>query len=242
MRVADRYAAPQQSRPVRPQRYRNVVNQILSIFEPEQNAPIAPESDIALPSTQVDPATTVVDTPGTLATPVRFRLDTMRQNAPVQSRWGRGVLSRPFPWLYQPLAAAPVAYRGADRGPVAASRSGSQHGAWAQVEVPGISRRRRNVGKQAPARRRMTCKGGRPLTAPRRRIRGKGGRRNSVDFTPSVPLAQGTPPSPRAPVVDLNPFDPSGRKRFRHYGDPVAFLDLAAQSSLPSSLNPHAFS
>ena len=30
-----------------------------------------------------------------------------------------------------------------------------------------------------------------------------------------------------APVVDSNPFDPSGRKRFRHYGDPVAFFGFS---------------
>ena len=110
MRVVERYAALQQARPVRPQRYSNVVNQVLSIFDTEQNAHITPESAVALPSTEVDPATTVVDTPGTPATPVHFRLDTIRQNAPVRSRWCRGVLSRPVPSLYQPLRSTPVAY------------------------------------------------------------------------------------------------------------------------------------
>ena len=37
-----------------------------------------------------------------------------------------------------------------------------------------------------------------------------------------------------APVLDLNPFDPSGSHRHRCVGDPVAFLDLAAQTSLPA--------
>ena len=44
-----------------------------------------------------------------------------------------------------------------------------------------------------------------------------------------------------APVFDLNPFNPQGQDRYRHAGDPVAFLDLAAQTSLPSSLNVHSF-
>ena len=44
-----------------------------------------------------------------------------------------------------------------------------------------------------------------------------------------------------APVLDLNPFDPSGSHRHRRVGDPVAFLDLAAQTSLPASFNPHSF-
>ena len=44
-----------------------------------------------------------------------------------------------------------------------------------------------------------------------------------------------------APVFDLNPFNPQGNDRYRHVGDPVAFLDLAAQTSLPTSLNVHGF-
>ena len=45
-----------------------------------------------------------------------------------------------------------------------------------------------------------------------------------------------------APVFDLNPLDPSGSDRYRHSGDPVAFLDLAATTSAPSLLNVHSFS
>ena len=30
-----------------------------------------------------------------------------------------------------------------------------------------------------------------------------------------------------APVVDLNPFDPSGRKRFRHFGEAIAFFGFS---------------
>ena len=43
-----------------------------------------------------------------------------------------------------------------------------------------------------------------------------------------------------APIIDLNPFNPQGHNRYRNAGDPVAFLDLAAQTSLPSSLNLHS--
>ena len=44
-----------------------------------------------------------------------------------------------------------------------------------------------------------------------------------------------------APVFDLNPFNPQGQDRYRNAGDPVAFLDLAARTSLPSSLNVHSY-
>ena len=44
-----------------------------------------------------------------------------------------------------------------------------------------------------------------------------------------------------APIIDLNPFKPQGHNRYRNAGDPVAFLDLAAQTSLPSSLNLHSY-
>ena len=44
-----------------------------------------------------------------------------------------------------------------------------------------------------------------------------------------------------APVFDLNPFNPQGQDRYRTLGDPVASLDLAAVTSLPTSLNPHSF-
>ena len=44
-----------------------------------------------------------------------------------------------------------------------------------------------------------------------------------------------------APVIDLNPDDSQGMYRHRHVGDPVALLDLAADTSLPSSFNTHSF-
>ena len=44
-----------------------------------------------------------------------------------------------------------------------------------------------------------------------------------------------------APVVDLNPFDSSGSDRHRHGGDPVALLDLAAQTTASPTWNPHSF-
>ena len=44
-----------------------------------------------------------------------------------------------------------------------------------------------------------------------------------------------------APVVDLNPCDSSGSSRHRNVGDPVAFLDQAAGTTLPSSWNTHSF-
>ena len=43
-----------------------------------------------------------------------------------------------------------------------------------------------------------------------------------------------------APVLDLDPFDSSRLSLRRHVGDPVAFLDLAAQTSFASGLNPHS--
>ena len=50
-----------------------------------------------------------------------------------------------------------------------------------------------------------------------------------------------TPVTYGAPVLDLNPFDSSGSNRHRHAGDPVALLDLAAQTSASTSWNPHSF-
>ena len=44
-----------------------------------------------------------------------------------------------------------------------------------------------------------------------------------------------------APVIDLNPFNPQGHNRYRHAGDPVAFLDLAANTSISPSLNLHTY-
>ena len=44
-----------------------------------------------------------------------------------------------------------------------------------------------------------------------------------------------------APVFDLNPFNPQGQDRYRTFGDPVAFLDLAANTQLPRSVNLHSF-
>ena len=44
-----------------------------------------------------------------------------------------------------------------------------------------------------------------------------------------------------APVIDLNPYDSQGMYRHRHVGDPVALLDLAADTSLPSSFNTQSF-
>ena len=44
-----------------------------------------------------------------------------------------------------------------------------------------------------------------------------------------------------APVIDLNPFDSSGSNRHRHGGDPVALLDLAAQTTTSPTWNPHSF-
>ena len=50
-----------------------------------------------------------------------------------------------------------------------------------------------------------------------------------------------TPVTYGAPVIDLNPYDSSGSNRHRHGGDPVALLDLAAQTSASSGWNPHSF-
>ena len=50
-----------------------------------------------------------------------------------------------------------------------------------------------------------------------------------------------TPVTYGAPVVDLNPYDTSGFNRHRHGGDPVAFLDLAAQTTASPSWNLHTF-
>ena len=44
-----------------------------------------------------------------------------------------------------------------------------------------------------------------------------------------------------APIIDLNPFNPEGHDRHRHIGDPVAFLDLAARTTAPESLNVHSY-
>ena len=44
-----------------------------------------------------------------------------------------------------------------------------------------------------------------------------------------------------APVIDLNPFDSSGSNRHPQGGDPVALLDLAAQTTSSPGWNPHSF-
>ena len=67
---------------------------------------------------------------------------------------------------------------------------------------------------------------------------------HSLGGAVALSLSQHYPARPityAAPVFDLNPFDSSGRDRYRHIGDPVAFLDLAANTSAPTSLNPHSF-
>ena len=67
---------------------------------------------------------------------------------------------------------------------------------------------------------------------------------HSLGGAVALSLSQHFPVHPityAAPVIDLNPFDSSGSDRFRHIGDPVAFLDLAATTSLPTSANVHSF-
>ena len=67
---------------------------------------------------------------------------------------------------------------------------------------------------------------------------------HSLGGAVALSLSQHFPVHPityAAPVIDLNPFDSSGSNRYRHIGDPVAFLDLAANTSFSSSANPHSF-